>query len=154
MSSAKGKGKSNPGREDSAEEDLAAGGLVDRELKQAYTSMLHLKSFLTQDSDGPLTEDLHEELNSALLYLKSKLQRPEVTYDSSYEKHLNIKLVDILILKPSISALRIEKTAFLGSDELWSSTNLYRHLYVLALLVPRRVCYDLSIFCASHALSD
>ena len=55
---------------------------------------------------------------------------------------LNITCSDVLVLYPNWEN-RISETTSLGQDELWSSTNLYRHLALLGSVDRRSptVCY-------------
>jgi hypothetical protein len=53
-----------------------------------------------------------------------------------------LALTHLLILKPHYEE-HIAETASLGQNELWSSTNLYRHLQLLqnTFLIGSDVCY-------------
>jgi hypothetical protein len=52
---------------------------------------------------------------------------------------LKIQFTGFINLKP-YSDERLAATASLGENELWSSANLYRQLYLLESLIPRMVC--------------
>jgi hypothetical protein len=71
---------------------------------------------------------------------------------------LKLTFTHLMILKPHYEEL-IAETASLGQNELWSSTNLYRHLQLLQITFhpSSNVCLLIFLplhFSSYHTLSD
>ncbi|KAG2355915.1 hypothetical protein BDR07DRAFT_1492564 [Suillus spraguei] len=115
-------------------------GLGGLEMQLAYGSLLKLKKAIVYKASDEQDEDeegSEQEIDTTLILLRSKLERPEsLEFSSMTMEDSKITLNGILRLKSNFDKL-VAATTSLGQNEFWSSTNLYRHLHLLASLVPR-----------------